>query len=75
MIRLRKPMEGSMTALATPFRNGALDEAAYRGLVDYQVENGTALLVPMGTTGEPATMTQAERLLAVNRLRCLTQIF
>ncbi len=71
MIRLRKPMEGSMTALATPFKNGALDEAAYRGLVDYQVENGTALLVPMGTTGEPATMTQAERLLAVKT--CLEQ--
>ncbi len=65
MIRLRKPLEGSMTALATPFKDGALDEAAYRALVDDQVENGTAVLVPMGTTGEPPTMSPAERLQAV----------
>ena len=57
--------EGSMTALATPFKNGALDEAAYSGLVDYQVENGTSVLVPMGTTGEAVTMTAEERAHAV----------
>jgi 4-hydroxy-tetrahydrodipicolinate synthase len=71
MIRLRKPLEGSMTALATPFKDGALDEAAYRALVDYQVENGTAVLVPMGTTGEPATMSPAERVQAIKA--CLDQ--
>ncbi len=58
-------LEGSMTALATPFKNGALDEAAYSGLVDYQVENGTAVLVPMGTTGEAVTMSAEEKANAV----------
>src|SRR5687768_1817547 len=58
-------LEGSMTALATPFKNGALDEAAYSGLVDYQVENGTSVLVPMGTTGEAVTMTPEEKARAV----------
>lgn len=58
-------LEGSMTALATPFKNGALDEAAYSGLVDYQVENGTSVLVPMGTTGEAVTMSAEEKARAV----------
>lgn len=58
-------LEGSMTALATPFKNGSLDEAAYAGLVDYQVENGTSVLVPMGTTGEAVTMTAEEKKKAV----------
>jgi 4-hydroxy-tetrahydrodipicolinate synthase len=57
--------EGSMTALATPFKNGSLDEAAYAGLVDFQVENGTAVLLPMGTTGEAVTMTPEEQARAV----------
>ena len=58
-------LEGSMTALATPFKNGALDEAAYDWLVDYQVTNGTSVLVPMGTTGEAVTMTAEEKANAV----------
>ena len=58
-------LEGSMTALATPFKNGALDEAAYGGLVDYQVGNGTSVLVPMGTTGEAVTMTAEEKAKAI----------
>ena len=58
--------EGSMTALATPFRNGALDEAAYEWLIEYQVTNGTAGLIPMGTTGESVTMSSAERMRAVD---------
>ncbi len=58
-------LEGSMTALATPFKNGSLDEAAYAGLVDYQVENGTSVLVPMGTTGEAVTMSAEEKSRAV----------
>ncbi|HZI14781.1 MAG TPA: 4-hydroxy-tetrahydrodipicolinate synthase [Myxococcus sp.] len=60
-----KTFEGSMTALATPFRDGALDEAAYRALVRYQVEGGTRVLIPMGTTGEAVTMTADERARAV----------
>src|SRR6185295_617845 len=57
--------EGSMTALATPFRNGALDEDAYRGLIRYQLDNGTTGLVPMGTTGEAVTASPEERSRAV----------
>lgn len=58
-------LEGSMTALATPFKNGALDEPAYRSLIDFQIENGTAVLLPMGTTGEAVTMTPDERRRAI----------
>lgn len=58
-------LSGSMTALATPFRNGALDEEAYRTLVRQQLAGGTAALVPMGTTGESMTMSPAERIRAV----------
>ena len=58
-------LSGSMTALATPFRNGALDEEAYRALVRQQLGAGTAALLPMGTTGEAMTMTPAERIRAV----------
>lgn len=60
-----KAFEGSMTALATPFRNGKLDEPAYRALIDRQVDGGTSVLLPMGTTGEAVTMTAEERSQAV----------
>lgn len=60
-----KTFHGSMVALATPFKNGALDEDAYRALIRYQLENGTDGLIPMGTTGEAVTMTAEERLRAV----------
>jgi 4-hydroxy-tetrahydrodipicolinate synthase len=56
-----KTFEGSMTALATPFRDGALDEAAYRALVRQQIAGGTSVLIPMGTTGEAVTMSPDER--------------
>ncbi len=58
-------LSGSMTALATPFRNGALDEAAFEWLVNDQVANGTTVLVPMGTTGESVTMSASERRRAI----------
>src|SRR5919108_5513952 len=60
-----KTFEGSLVALATPFRNGALDEDAYRGLIRWQLDNGTQGLVPIGTTGEAVTMTPDERFRAV----------
>jgi 4-hydroxy-tetrahydrodipicolinate synthase len=60
-----KTFEGSMTALATPFRDGKFDEAAYRALIDRQVYGGTSVLVPIGTTGEAVTMTAEERAQAV----------
>ncbi|APF37190.1 4-hydroxy-tetrahydrodipicolinate synthase [Chelatococcus daeguensis] len=51
---------GSLTALVTPFRDGKLDEAAFRGHVAWQIENGTHGLVPVGTTGESPTLTHDE---------------
>lgn len=51
---------GSIPALATPFRDGSLDEAAFRKLVDWQIEQGSAALVPCGTTGEASTLSNAE---------------
>ena len=54
-----------MTALATPFRDGALDEAAYRALVRQQISGGTSALIPMGTTGEAVTMSPEERFRAI----------
>ncbi len=60
-----KTFEGSLVALATPFRDGALDEAAYRAFCRWHVESGTDGLVPIGTTGEAVTMNAEERLRAV----------
>jgi len=51
---------GSIPALVTPFRDGAFDEAAFRRLVDWQIEQGSAALVPCGTTGESATLSYEE---------------
>jgi 4-hydroxy-tetrahydrodipicolinate synthase len=53
-------LRGSMTALATPFREGAFDEAAFRAFVNWQVDQGTHGLVPVGTTGETPTLSHAE---------------
>src|SRR5258705_1046581 len=51
---------GSFTALVTPFKNGSLDEAAFRSLVDWQIAEGTHGLVPVGTTGESPTVSHDE---------------
>lgn len=51
---------GSYTALVTPFNNGALDEDAFRKLVNWQIEQGTHGLVPVGTTGESPTLSHDE---------------
>jgi 4-hydroxy-tetrahydrodipicolinate synthase len=52
---------GSIPALVTPFDDeGAFDERAYRELVEWQIAEGSAGLVPCGTTGEAATLTFAE---------------
>ena len=52
--------KGSMTAIITPFRNGELDLDALKNLVDWQIEEGTTGLVPVGTTGESPTLTHEE---------------
>ncbi len=51
---------GSFTALVTPFKNGEIDEKAFRGLVDWQIAEGTNGLVPVGTTGESPTLSHDE---------------
>src|SRR5437762_5474439 len=54
-------MRGCATALVTPFKaDGAFDEERMRALVERQINGGVRLLVPCGTTGESATMTEAE---------------
>src|SRR3954470_5619811 len=51
---------GSLTAVVTPFKDGALDEDAFRGLVSWQIEQGSHGLVPVGTTGESPTLSHDE---------------
>ncbi len=51
---------GSFTALVTPFKNGGLDEKAFRDLVEWQISEGTQGLVPVGTTGESPTLSHDE---------------
>ncbi len=59
-------LSGCGTALVTPFRrDGAVDEAALRRHVNWQVESGIDLLIPCGTTGEASTLTEAEWLRVV----------
>jgi len=57
--------KGSITALVTPFQDGKLDEDRFRAFVDWQIVSGTHGLVPVGTTGESATLTFAEHCQAV----------
>jgi 4-hydroxy-tetrahydrodipicolinate synthase len=47
---------GTHTAIVTPFRNGQIDEAALKSLVDFQFDNGVSGIVPCGTTGESPTL-------------------
>jgi 4-hydroxy-tetrahydrodipicolinate synthase len=51
---------GSFTALVSPFKNGAVDEAGFRNFVDWQIAEGTNGLVPVGTTGESPTVSHDE---------------
>lgn len=54
-------LRGAFTALSTPFKNGEIDEEAYRGFIEWQIEQGIDGLVPCGTTGEAATLTHEEQ--------------
>ncbi len=56
---------GSFTALITPFKNGSVDETAFRDLVDWQIAEGTRGLVPVGTTGESPTLSHDEHMAVV----------
>jgi 4-hydroxy-tetrahydrodipicolinate synthase len=54
-------LRGSMPPLVTPFRDGSVDETAYARLVEFQVAHGSHGIVVNGTSGEPSTLTIAER--------------
>src|SRR6058998_1452014 len=54
------PFQGSFVALVTPFRNGRVDEAKVRGLVELHASHGTDGIVPCGTTGESPTLSHDE---------------
>jgi 4-hydroxy-tetrahydrodipicolinate synthase len=56
----RERIRGSLPALITPFRNGKVDEAAFRKLVSWQIAEGSHGLVPCGTTGESPTLSHDE---------------
>ena len=53
-------LQGSLVALITPFRNGAVDEKGFQDFVDWQIGQGTHGLVPCGTTGESPTLSHDE---------------
>ena len=53
---------GTATAMITPFgKDGKVNFDAFGRMIEFQIENGTDALVILGTTGEPATMTEAEK--------------
>ncbi len=56
----KRMFQGAITALATPFRDGRVDETALRSLVEFQVTNGIDGIVPCGTTGESPTLDHEE---------------
>ena len=64
--------KGAITAIVTPFKNGRLDEAAYRELIEFQVKGGIHGIVPCGTTGESPTLSHAEHKRVVET--CIDQV-
>ena len=65
-------LKGAFTAIVTPFKNGQLDEEAYRQLIERQIEGGIHGLVPCGTTGESPTLSHTEHKRVVEI--CLDQV-
>lgn len=55
-------IKGSIAAIVTPFEGGAPDKARFFDLVEWHVQNGTAGIVPCGSTGEAATLDYAEHI-------------
>lgn len=53
-------IQGSITALVTPFKDGHVDDLAFQAFIEWQIDSGTHGLVPCGTTGESATLSDAE---------------
>jgi 4-hydroxy-tetrahydrodipicolinate synthase len=63
---MRDRIRGSFPALITPFRDGAVDEAAFRKIVSWQIAEGSHGLVPCGTTGESPTLSHEEHMRVVS---------
>ncbi len=57
---MNQSLHGAMTALITPFKNGKLDEVQYAKLIERQIKNNIDVVVPVGTTGESATLDHEE---------------
>ena len=69
MTNQRETLRGTFTALVTPMnKDGSVDFDALDQLVDWQLAAGMNGLVPCGTTGESATMTQEERAEVIGRV-------
>lgn len=60
-----KPIDGAIVAIVTPFRDGQLDEEAFRNLIEWHIRSGTHCIVPCGTTGESATLSHEEHMRVV----------
>ncbi len=65
-------LKGAITAIVTPFKNGAFDEEAYRQLIEFQIQGGIHGIVPCGTTGESATLSHTEHKRVVEA--CIDQV-
>ncbi|MCX7705769.1 MAG: 4-hydroxy-tetrahydrodipicolinate synthase [bacterium] len=52
--------KGSIVAIVTPFKDGKFDRDSFRKLIEFQISNGTDAIVPVGCTGEAATLTHEE---------------
>ena len=62
---MKKSIYGAMTALVTPFKNGKIDENSYEKLIKRQIKYGIDAVVPVGTTGESATLTHDEHRICI----------
>src|SRR5229473_8084573 len=57
--------DGAVSALITPFKDGAIDERAFRELIEWQIQEGIDGVFPCGSSGESATLTHAEHEMAI----------
>ena len=62
---MKKSIYGAMTALVTPFKNGKIAENSYEKLIKRQIKYGIDAVVPVGTTGESATLTHDEHRICI----------
>ena len=61
-----KQLTGAMTALITPFKNGKLDEVTYEKLIKRQIAQNIDCVVPVGTTGESATLSMNDHTIEIS---------